>query len=173
MRPSGKLSLHHISGRREKNQRAVDKLITLFEESLLPAHFFFTCTRSTGRPVYEPSSELSQKRKSSRDLENERMRILHESKFLLKSEFRSRSTNFKPILIEDVSWNLLESLILSEWKLIILGQGVTNPGEINYYKNYQNKIGLFVKLVSGKCETWKNFRKVSCQRSRNFKKKID
>ena len=47
------------------------------EESLLPAQFFFTHT-STGRPIYEPSSDLSQKRKSSRDLENERIRILLE-----------------------------------------------------------------------------------------------
>ena len=40
------------------------------------------------------------------------------------------------------SWNLL---ILSEWRqLIILLQGVTNPGEINDYfkKNYQDKIGF-------------------------------
>ena len=36
-------------------------------------------------------------------------------------------------------------MILSEWTLIIL---------------LQNKIGLFVKLVSGICETWKNCRKV-------------
>ena len=45
------------------------------EESLLPAQSIFTRT-STERPVYEPSSNLSQKRKSSRDLENERIRIL-------------------------------------------------------------------------------------------------
>ena len=38
---------------------------------------FFTRT-STGRPVHEPSSGLSQERKSSRDLENERIRILFE-----------------------------------------------------------------------------------------------
>ena len=43
------------------------------EESLLPAQSFFTRT-STGRPVYELSS--CQKRKSSRDLEDERIRIL-------------------------------------------------------------------------------------------------
>ena len=43
------------------------------EESLFPDQSFFTRT-STGRPVYEPSSDLSQKRKSSRDLENERIR---------------------------------------------------------------------------------------------------
>ena len=45
------------------------------EESLLPAQSFFAHT-STGRPVYEPSS--SQKRKSGRDMENERIRILRE-----------------------------------------------------------------------------------------------
>ena len=45
------------------------------EESLLPAQSSFAHTR-TRRPVYEPSS--SQKRKSGRDLENERIRILLE-----------------------------------------------------------------------------------------------
>ena len=49
------------------------------EESLLPAESIFTRT-STVRPVYEPSSDLSQKRKSIRDLENERIKILFESK---------------------------------------------------------------------------------------------
>ena len=38
---------------------------------------FFTRTR-TGRPEYEPSSDLSQERKSSRDMDNERIRILFE-----------------------------------------------------------------------------------------------
>ena len=31
-----------------------------------------------------------------------------------------------------------------------------------FKKNYQNKIGLFVKPVSGTCETLKNCRKVTC-----------
>ena len=69
------------------------------EESLLPAQSFSTRT-STERPVYEPSSDLSQKRKSSRDLENERIRFSlkdKKSKFLLKSDLTSRSTNFKPM----------------------------------------------------------------------------
>ena len=47
------------------------------EESLLPAQSFFTRT-STGRPVYAPSSDWSQERKSSRDSENERIGILLE-----------------------------------------------------------------------------------------------
>ena len=45
------------------------------EESLLPGQSFFVHT-STGRPVYELSS--CQKRKSSRDMESERIRILIE-----------------------------------------------------------------------------------------------
>ena len=45
------------------------------EESLLPAQSFFAHT-STERPVYELSS--CQKRKSSREMENERIRILLE-----------------------------------------------------------------------------------------------
>ena len=71
------------------------------EESLLPSQSFLTRT-STGRPVYERSSDLSQKRKSSRDLENERIRILLERQ---KEDLRSRSTNFKPCLTEEVSRN--------------------------------------------------------------------
>ena len=45
------------------------------EESLLPAQSFFAHT-STGRPVYELSS--CHNRKSSREMENERIRILLE-----------------------------------------------------------------------------------------------
>ena len=66
--------LHHCSFEREEpaNLRQTDHS---HEERLLPAQSFFTRT-STGRPVYEPSSDLSQKRKSSRDSENGRIRIL-------------------------------------------------------------------------------------------------
>ena len=47
------------------------------EESLLPAQSFFTRT-STGITRVRASSDLSQKRKSSRDLENKRIRVLLE-----------------------------------------------------------------------------------------------
>ena len=130
------------------------------EESLLPAQSFLTRT-STERHVYEPSSDLSQKRKSSREMENERIRILFErqkkSKFSLNSEARFRITNFKPILIEEVSKHWVELLSLSEERLIILYQDVSDPSEINYFskKNYQNKIGIFVKLVSKVFMWWK------------------
>ena len=78
------------------------------EERLLPAQSFFTRT-STGKPVYEPSSNLSQKTenqvatwktsKSGFSLQDKK------SKFLLKSDLRSRTTTFKPILTEEVSRN--------------------------------------------------------------------
>ena len=81
-----------------------------YEESLLPAQSFSVCHSRTGRPVHELSSLSSCSReKPSREMENERIRILFErqkkSKFSLKSELRSRSTNFKPILIEEISRN--------------------------------------------------------------------
>ena len=60
------------------------------EESLMPAQSFFFTRTSTGRPVYEPSSDLSQKRKSSRGLENERIRILFQrQKEQILAEVRS------------------------------------------------------------------------------------
>ena len=61
------------------------------EESLLPAQSFFTRT-STGRPVFEPNSDLSQKRKSNHDTANERIRILLErQKEQILAEVRSES----------------------------------------------------------------------------------
>ena len=63
------------SFRSEKNQRTGDKAYHSHEESLLPAQSFFAHT-STGKPVHELSS--SQKRKSSREMESERIRILLE-----------------------------------------------------------------------------------------------
>ena len=65
------------------------------EESLLPAQSFFTRT-STGKPVYEPSSNLSQKRKSSRDLEHEQIkRLLERQKEQILAEVRSEIQKHK------------------------------------------------------------------------------
>ena len=76
------------------------------EESLLPAESFFTHTR-TGRPAHELGS--CQKRKSSREMENERIRILlKRQKEQILADCRAervRNTNFRPILIEEVSRN--------------------------------------------------------------------
>ena len=134
------------------------------EESLLPAQSFFTRT-STERPVYESSSDLSQKWKSSRDLENQQIRNFPESQ---KQQILADATpeiQKHELRAESDKRSIQESTgIIDSRKLIILLQVVSNPGEINYYfkQNYQNKIGLFGKLVSGICETWKRCRKVTC-----------
>ena len=78
-----------------------------FEESLLPSQSLSVCHVRTVRPVHELSSLGSSNReKPSRDSENEQVRILLErqkSKFSLIVEQRYRNTNFRPIMIEEIS----------------------------------------------------------------------
>ena len=74
VRPSGKRYLHHCSFRSEKNRRTEDKLITPRKKVCCQLSLF-SHTR-TERPVHELSS--CQKRNSSREMENERFRILLE-----------------------------------------------------------------------------------------------
>ena len=52
----------------------------------------------------------------------------------------------------------MELLSLSEERLIILLQVMNNFDEINYFctNNYQNNIGIFVKLISKVFTKWKN-----------------
>ena len=52
----------------------------------------------------------------------------------------------------------MELLSLSEEKLIILLQVMNNSDEINFFfkNNNQNKIGIFVKLISKVFMRWKN-----------------
>ena len=86
------------------------------EECLLPAQSFFTET-STGRPVYEPSSNLSQKRKSSSDLENKQIRTLFErQKEQILAEVRTeiQKHEFQAESDRRSIQELLELLILSE-----------------------------------------------------------
>ena len=157
MIPSEKRYLHHCSCRSEKNQRTGDKLITLMKK--VGARSVLVHTHKNGDPytnlvrVKNESQVAKWKTKESGfSLKDKK------SKFSLKLEPRFRNTNIKPILIEDVSRNLLELLILSEGNLIILWQVMNNPDEINYYfKNiYQNRIGIFVKLISKFFMRWKN-----------------
>ena len=77
--PSAERSLHHCSFWSEKNQRTLDKLITLLKKSLLPSQSLSVCHVRTVRPVYELSSLGSSSReKPGRDSENEQFRILLE-----------------------------------------------------------------------------------------------
>ena len=52
----------------------------------------------------------------------------------------------------------MELLSLSEERLIMLLQVMNNSDEINYFfkNHYQNKIGMFVKLILKVFMRWKN-----------------
>ena len=111
------------------------------EESLLPAQSFFAHAR-TVRPVHELSS--CQKRKLNREMENERIRILLErQKEQILAEIRTESQKHDFQADSDRrSIQELNGIIeLSEERLIILLQVMTNFDEINYFfmNNYQNK----------------------------------
>ena len=58
----------------------------------------------------------------------------------------------------------IDLLSLSEERLILLLQVMKNSDETNNFfkNNYLNKIGLFVKFVSGIWEEWKDCLKVTC-----------
>ena len=68
----------------------------------------------------------------------------------MKLELRSRRMNFKPSLIEEVSRNQLELLSLSEERLIILLQVMSNSDEINYSsEQYQDLREAHMKSFHG------------------------
>ena len=74
MRPSGKRYLHHCSFRSEENQRTEDKLITLMKKvwcQLIP----FSHKQERGDPC---TNFVRADKKSSREMENERIRIVLE-----------------------------------------------------------------------------------------------
>ena len=155
---SEKRYLHHCSLRSEKNQRTWDKLIALMKKVCYQLSPFFARTRrgdpctnqvqiclKNGNQVAtwktsESGFSLTDKKANSCRSQNRDPEARTSSRFWQKT-------------YPGINWNYWSS-----------ANGVSNPGEINYYfkKNHQNKIRLFVKHVSGTCETWKNCRKVTC-----------
>ena len=76
--PSAERSLHHCSLRSDKNQRAVDKLITLLKKVSRPVSLSVGHVRKA-RPVNELSSQSSSVSENPRrDSENEQIRTLLE-----------------------------------------------------------------------------------------------
>ena len=114
MRLSEKRYFQHCSIRSEKSQRTWDILDTLMKKvccQLNPCSH----TQVRGDPytnlVRAKNANQVAKRKTKESgcsLKDRR------SKFSLKSELRSRSTKFRPILMEEVSRNWMELLSLSE-----------------------------------------------------------
>ena len=95
----GKRYFHHCKFMNEKNHRTWKQVHHVYEESLLPSQSFFAHTQVRG-PVHELSS--CQRRKSSREMKYEKNQDFVGSMML---ERKSRSTNFKPFITEEVSRN--------------------------------------------------------------------
>ena len=125
-------------------------------------HSLFFAHTSTGRPVYEPSS--SQKRKCGRDMENETIRILLErQKEQIIADFRAEiqktrvSSRFWLDKYPGINWNYWVSA-KRNWPHSCMWW-TNNFDEINcfFMNNYQNKIGIFVKLIWKVLMRWKNW----------------
>ena len=103
------------------------------EESLLPAQSFFAHSR-TGRPVHELSSLSSCREKPSREMENETIRILLErQKEQIFADFGAEIQKHESQRRE-IDRNLAGDEQLRRVQLLLMN-------------NYQNKIGIFVKLM--------------------------
>ena len=122
--PSAERSLHHCSLRSEKIQRAVDKLITLLNKVCCQVSPFLCVTQEWGDPctnlvrqvrAAEQNQVATKKTSESGFSLNDK-----KSKFSLILEQRCRNTNFRPIMIEEVSRHCLELLSLNEVRLIML-----------------------------------------------------
>ena len=156
MRPSEKRYLHHCSFRSEKNQRTGDKLITLMKKVCCQLSPFFR-THKNGetrtRTLFVPKKNV--KSRNGKRNNQDSLWKTTKSKLSLKWEPIFRSTNFKPILIAEVSRNWMELLSLSEERLITLLQVMNNSDEINYFfkNNYQNKIGILREEDCSKIKT--------------------
>ena len=74
-------------------------------------------------------------------------------------EQRFTNSSSKSILIGEVSRNWMALFSLNEEKLITLLHVMNNFNEINnfFMNNYQNKIGIFVKLMRKVSMRWKNW----------------
>ena len=108
-RPSAERSLHHCSFRSEKNQRTVDKLITLVKKVRCQLSPFLCVTQERGDPctnlvrqvrAAEKTTSPTQKTSEPGFSMNDK-----KSKFSLIVELRFTNTSSKPILIGEVFKN--------------------------------------------------------------------
>ena len=133
------------------------------EESLLLAQSFFAHT-STGRTVYEPSS--CQKRKSSREMENERIRILLERQEQILAEVRSEI--HKHELQADSDRRSIQELsgITDSQRMeidhTITGCEQSRRDQLLLQEEMSDQNRALRETCSRKCETWKTCRKVTC-----------
>ena len=126
---------------------------------------FFTRT-STVKPVYEPSSNLSQKRKSSRDLEHEQIkRLLERQKEQILAGVRSEIQKHKPQAESDrKSIHELTGIIESQRTEIdhtIAGCEQSRRDQFTFFKKerIRTKSGSSWNIVSGTCRDMEELQK--------------
>ena len=115
----------------------------------------------TGRPVHELSSLSSCREKSSRNLENERIRILlerHKEQILsdVRTEIQNHEFQADP---DRRSIQELKGIIESQRREIdhtIAGDEQLRRDQLLLHEQLSEKIGIFVKLIKKVFMRWKN-----------------
>ena len=161
-RPSEERSPHHCSFRSEKSQRTWDKHITLMKKACCQAQSFSACHARTGRPVLRTRFTQSEKRMSSRDVENERIRILLERQKeqllaevtteIQKHEFQADS--------DRGSMQELNGIIESQRREIdqtIAGDEQLRRDQLLLHKQESEQNRIFAKLMRKVSMRWKNW----------------
>ena len=170
---SEKRHLHNCSLRSKKKQRTWDKLIILIKKVCLPAQSLFHTNKNGETRVRTRFKFVSKTEIKSRP-GNKQIRILLErQKEQILAEVRSEIQKHEMQADSDRRsiQELTENYSFSangNWSYYDTWWAIQARSIATLKKKYQNKIGLFVKLVSGMCETWKNCRKVTRERSRKF-----
>ena len=187
--PSAERSLHHCF-RSEKIQRAVDKFVTVLTKACCPVSRRLSVILEQGDlfsmsvdhliQTSEKNQVATQKMSklgfclNDKKKENlEKCPKVSRSSLTVKQRFANTSS--RPILTEEVFRNWMELSSLNEEKLIMLLQVMNNFDEINNFfkNNYQNKIGIFMKLMRKVLLRWKNWSDFKNRESMNFREEIE
>ena len=159
MKPLEKRYLHHCSLRNVKNQRTWDKLITLMKKMCCQLNPF--SHDQVGRDPYTNKIQICLTRPRK-----ERIRILIERQkeqilAEVRQDLEARTSN-------RVWWKKHPRINMNCW-FSASGNWLYSHMVCAIQANYQNKIGIFVKLVSKVFMRWKNWREFKNYESINFR----
>ena len=169
VRLSEKRYLHHCSFRSEKNQRTWDKLITLMKKVCCQLSAF-SHKQVRGDPYTnlvraKNEYQVAKWRTKESGFERQKEQILAEVRTeIQKHEFQAdsdrRSIQELTRIIESQRREIDHTIASDE-----------HSDEINFFfkNNYQNKIGIFVKLISKVFMRWKNWREFKSYESMNLR----
>ena len=161
--------LHHCTFRSEKQVRACCKFINRKEKACFNVHSQFSV--STGRAVICMSQKSANLTKSYTNVSSGSFWKEKKNNCSQKQNPRSWDMNTERILPKIIFVNWRDKLILKQWKLSILEQGLNSPDENKLYftKNWQIENEHFVILVLEVFKSWKNWRESRTFDSKNFR----